>query len=124
MDAQTTYQTIENIKPENIWANYDDTSDSLIVYITGKPVPSSVDWLDNLTGVLLDDNDTVVGFQIDHFERSWLPSHGEVAKSWPAVRRSMINESWSGLLRLIATAIFILMMHFNQDDNHIALSPA
>lgn len=61
---------LRTVKPENIWANYDHISDSLLIYFTGKPVPSSVEWLDNHMGILLDDNDTVVGFQIDHVKRA------------------------------------------------------
>lgn len=126
MDAQTlTHQRIDpsTIKPENIWANYDKVSDTLLVYVTGKPVPSSVEWLDNHMGVLLDDDDAVVGFQIDHFEYAWLPAHGEVAKAWATTRRTLFDEGWNNLLRMLATVILMLSLQFSQDDN-AALAPA
>lgn len=111
------------IKPENIWANYDESSDTLLMYITGKPVPSSVEWQDDYMGILLDDDDVVVGFQIDHFENVWLPAHNEIARAWTKTKRTLLNEGWSNLLRILAAFIVTFTMTFNQDET-AALTPA
>ncbi len=50
------------------WADYDEMTDTLIVYFDGK-VPSSVNWIDNRCATLLeDDEDRIVGFVVQHLK--------------------------------------------------------
>ena len=57
---------------DNFWMSYDDISDTILIYTIGHPVPSATQWLDNHTGILLDDNDKFVGFHLDHVSKYWL----------------------------------------------------
>ena len=56
-----------------IWVNYNAKVDSLIVYFTGKPVPSVWSDVDDYAyiGFALEDQTAVTGLMIEHFSK-WL----------------------------------------------------
>ena len=68
------------VKPSQLWVNYDPKADSLIIYFTGKPVPSVWSDVDEYAyiGFALDDETIVTGVMIEHFSK-WLliPGHSE-----------------------------------------------
>lgn len=63
----------DQLKPENMWVNYNANADSLTVYFNGKPVPSVWDDVDEyaLIGFSTEDDNLVTGLKIEHFT-TWL----------------------------------------------------
>ncbi len=61
------------LDPSQIWVNYNAKVDSLIVYFTGKPVPSVWSDVDDYAyiGFALEDETVVTGLMIEHFSK-WL----------------------------------------------------
>lgn len=62
-----------NIHPSQVWVQYDQHSDSLVVYVTGKPVPTVWNDIDDYAylGFALDDEEKMTGIMIEHFSQ-WL----------------------------------------------------
>lgn len=63
----------KNIDPARLWVKYNSDADALIVYFTGKPVPSVWADVDQFAyiGFAQDDETVVTGVMIEHFSR-WL----------------------------------------------------
>lgn len=63
----------QNIDPSQLWVNYNVKTDSLMIYFTGKPVPSVWNDVDDYAyvGFALDDETIVTGVMIEHFSK-WL----------------------------------------------------
>jgi len=70
------------IEPSQLWVTYNAEADSLMIYFTGKPVPSVWEDIDTYAyvGYALDDETTVTGVMIEHFSK-WLlvPGHADQA---------------------------------------------
>ena len=56
-----------------MWVQYDQQSDSLVVYVTGTPVPTVWNDIDDYAymGFALDDEEKMTGIMIEHFSQ-WL----------------------------------------------------
>jgi hypothetical protein len=62
-----------DIDPTQLWVNYNTQADALVIYFTGKPVPSVWSDIDAFAyvGFALDDETSVTGVMIEHFSK-WL----------------------------------------------------
>jgi hypothetical protein len=63
----------QQLDPSQLWVNYNAAADSLIIYFTGKPVPSVWEDVDQYAyvGFALDDETAITGVMIEHFSK-WL----------------------------------------------------
>jgi hypothetical protein len=70
----------QEIDPAQLWVRYNAEADSLTVYITGQPVPSVWDDVDEYAyiGFSLEDESVITGVMIEHFSK-WLvvPGHSQ-----------------------------------------------
>lgn len=109
---------LESIRPDDIWANYDAQSDSLIVYITGKPVPGVNVWLlDNQYVVVDPDTRKIIGFYIEAFESEYVQSSDELRESWIPVKESLSpQEGWNQLLRVLAFWMIVMLTTVKGDS--------
>lgn len=96
-------------KPDNIWANYDADTDSLILYLTGKPVRGIHVWLgDGVNVIVAPDTHQVVGLYIEAWERQFVPEHVEIQQVWPDIKPTTQQHGWSQLLRMLAVWLFLI----------------
>jgi len=61
------------ISPESLWINYNPQADSLTIYLTGKPVSSEWEDVDDYiyVGFSPEDETRATGIMIEHFTK-WL----------------------------------------------------
>jgi hypothetical protein len=111
--------------PQDIWANYDPETDSMIIYVTGEPVPGVQVYLNNDFYVIVDPNSSdIVGFYIEAWETRYVSMHKEVSESWEKVRESIPDEiGWSHLLRMVALWLVLIFSH-SQGAQSPSLQPA
>lgn len=98
-------------RPTNVWANYDAETDSMIIYLTGKPVRGIQVYLhDNIYAIVDPASQQVIGMYVEAWERSFVPAHLEVQEMWRQVKPSFAPEiGWNQLLRALALWIFLLV---------------
>jgi hypothetical protein len=67
------------IKPSQLWVNFNAQADSLTIYFTGNPVPSVWEDVDEYAyiGFSLDDESVITGVKLEHFSR-WLVAPGRL----------------------------------------------
>lgn len=54
----------------DMWCNYDDVTDSLLIFFYGEPVPNYVSWLDEKIATLHDEsNHSVIGVMISKYKK-------------------------------------------------------
>ncbi len=114
----------KTINPDNVWVDYDVESDILVIYLTKKPVPGvSYHIGNNLIAITPFDSNTIIGFQIEAWEKEFVPSQEQLAERWPNIRRSLSAErTWSPMLVLMA--LLLLTGYFLKpgEDEHLALA--
>ncbi len=98
-------------RPTNVWANYDAETDSMILYLTGKPVRGVQVYLrDDIYAIIDPDTYNVVGMYVEAWERSFVPAYPDVQEMWRQVKPSFAPEiGWNQLLRAMALWIFLLL---------------
>jgi len=105
------------LSPEKIWADYDEITDSLILYFTGQPVSAiSVYLRDDLYVMVDPENNDIVGIHVEAFERNFLAQHPLLQTSWPHVKQSLsqdLDTRPNPLLKL-----FSFGMTFMVDENY------
>jgi hypothetical protein len=111
-------------EPSTVWANYDQETDSMVVYLTGKPVRGIHVWLQNGVYAIVDPGtEKVVGMQVEAWEQSFVPAHKEIREMWQELRPVFAREvGWNYLLRAIALWLVILLRP-EADRSQQALRP-
>jgi len=118
------WKTLESPDPSKIWANYDDESDSFIVYITGKPLRGVLVWIGDDTYVIVDSARKAIGLYVEYWERNFIPAHTELSELWEEIKPNPIKDSaWISLMRLMALWI-VLSVWTHQENNPANLQPA
>jgi uncharacterized protein YuzE len=92
------------VDPSKIWSSYDAESDSVVIYLTGRPqLAVSVYADDNLYVMVDPKNREVVGLHIENWERSFIPAHRDIQVVWQQIKRAVLpDQPWDELLRMIA----------------------
>lgn len=99
----------ETPDPNDLWANYDGETDSLTIFLSGKPVPGMHVYVNDDVYVIVDRDSQVVGYFVEAWERRFLPAHDELRTLWDEVRPSIPAEvGWSVLLRMLALWLVVL----------------
>lgn len=125
---QITQEALDRFKaklnPHDIWVDYDGEIDTLFIYGTGEPVRGiCVEIMDNTYVIVEPVNHEIVGFQVETWEKEFVPAHTELKATWSTIKASLTPEdSWSQLLRMI-TPYFIFLFNAPPPNNH-SLQPA
>ena len=97
----------ETLDPKNIWANYDNESDSFILYTTGQPRGGVHVYMgDDMYAIVDRKTKKAIGFYIEHWERDFVPAHKELKEAWAGLKPEP-HDTWIMLLRMIA--LWLLM---------------
>ena len=96
--------------PGNLWVNYDAETDSLILYLTGKPVRGVHVWLQDDIYLIVDPvTNAIVGMYVEAWERSFVPAHADLQQTWRQIKPTIVPDGWSQLLRMLALWLFLIM---------------
>ena len=101
----------EPIDPSQIWARYDGEADSVVIYLTSVPQLSVSVYVDNDLYLMVSPRDRkLIGFQIENWERSFVPAHADIQAVWAPVKLVQSNpQPWETLMRMIGLwTIFVL----------------
>lgn len=103
------------IDPTKLWANYDDVTDTVIIFLNGGPEPSVSVYTDDNLYVMVDPKDRrLVGFHVENWEKSFVPAHAEIHVAWKPIkqtndRNGIDSQPWETLMRMLALwTIYIL----------------
>lgn len=112
-------------QPQQVWANYDAETDSLLLYLTGKPVRGVHVWLDNNIYVIVDPTThATVGMYFEAWESSFVPAHADVEQMWRDTKATIAPEKgWSQVLRAIALWLVMLFWQAQGIDPKQSLRP-
>ena len=85
-------RSLRNATLSDIWANYDDDTDSMIIYVTGKPVPGVNIYLGDDVYAIADprDSNNVVGLYFESWE-NYVPKLDIVNRSWNEIKDAALN---------------------------------
>lgn len=98
-----------NINPEQIWADYDELSDSFIVYTTGKPTSGVHVHIEDDFYLIVDRRThKVIGYYIENWQRSFVPAHKELFEVWESSAPKPL-DAWISLMRLMALWVLMLI---------------
>ena len=100
----------ETIDPNKLWVHYDDEADSLVIYLTGRPVRALSVLLDDDTYVKINPKTgEIVGFHIEAWERQFVPAHPDIQMSWNKLDPSASAEpEWSHIFHMLALWLIFL----------------
>ncbi len=89
---------------------YDEVTDSLTLYITGRPVPGVRVLLENDSYVIVDpETKRAIGLYVEAFEKAFVPSNADFQEVWSDVKQTLAPEQGrSQLLRLLALWLTLL----------------
>jgi hypothetical protein len=106
--------------PASVWANYDADTDSMIMYLTGKPVRGVHVYLhDDIYAIVDPETQHVVGMHVEAWERSFVPAHPDLQEMWRQVKPNVAPEvGWNQLLRAMALWIFMLFHPESNNSQH------
>lgn len=109
-------------EPGRLWVDYDPDTDSMLIYTDGKPSRSVSVYLDNNIYVLVDPvNRHVLGFQVELWERNFLPQHADLQLIWPQIKQTIAcDDGWSEQLKVYL--MFVVML-FQQFFNNVGRQP-
>jgi hypothetical protein len=114
-------RSIPIVDPNSLWVDYDRDTDSIIIYLTGKPVRCASVYVDDNIYALADPaTGDIVGFQVDAWERSFLPRHPDLQLVWPQIKKTIApDEGWSEQLKvyLMFTALVFSQMFNTENGN-------
>lgn len=102
---------IKNTHLSDMWAKYDEETDSMLIYVTGQPVPGvNVDLGDDIYAIVdLRDQNKMVGLYFEAWEE-FAKKLDIVSRSWAEIRESLAgNEDASLTLRLLALFLVTMM---------------
>ena len=103
------------VDPEKIWANYDEETDSMIMYITGGPVRSIAVALGDNIYVMVDPaTNKVVGLQFEAWDKEFMPEFEEANKTWHEVKPTLAL-GWSYTLRTFMLWLVAVLQQHPQD---------
>ncbi len=91
----------------NIWARYDEETDSMTIYVTGKPVPGVNVYLEDGMYAIVDlhDENKMVGLYFEAWEE-YVPKQEFVNRSWKEVREAAMRGTDVSLsTRLLALSM-------------------
>ena len=106
--------------PNALWVDYDQDTDSMVIYLTGRPVRGVTVYLDDDIYVIADPGTgEIVGFQVDAWERSFLPRHTDLKLVWPEIKQTISpEEGWSEPLKVyLLFAVMLFRRMFGSPDN-------
>jgi hypothetical protein len=85
-------EAMKNVTLSDIWANYDSDTDSLVIYVTGKPAPGVNVYLQDDVYAIADtrDNNKVIGLYFESWE-NYVPKFPIVNRSWSELRGAAIS---------------------------------
>ena len=114
-------RSLRDVRPEDIWTNYDEVTDSLTLFVTHSPVPGVHVLLDDNLYVIVDpDTHRAVGLYVESFEKAFVPAHQELQAVWSDVKQTIEpQEGWSQLLRILALWVALLFStvgHYSGGD--------
>jgi uncharacterized protein YuzE len=102
---------IDAIDQDKLWAHYDPEADSIVIYLTGKPVRAVSVYIGNDTYVKVNPKTgEIVGFHIEAWERNFTPVHPEIHSIWR--RLYPVSEpalDWNYLLRMLALWVVFML---------------
>lgn len=94
---------------EKIWVNYDDETDSMVMYFTGAPVRSiSVLLKDNFYVMVDPVTRKAVGVHFECWEKKFVPAFKPVKRAWPEVKPNL-TAGWSYLLQMLMVWLITAM---------------
>jgi hypothetical protein len=90
----------------DIWARYDEETDSMTIYVTGKPVPGVNVYLKDDVYAIVDtrNQNKVVGLYFEAWE-DHVPQFEIVNRSWREIRK---GEEWVPALRMLALVLLTM----------------
>lgn len=106
----------------DIWAQYDEETDSMLIYVTGKPVPGVNVYLTDGIYAIVDvhDGNKLVGLYFEAWEE-YVPKQEFVQRSWKEVRETaMSNTDGSLSLRLLALSMIMMIGTENTPARQLA----
>lgn len=81
---------LHEVDPTNMWVDYDSYVDSLIVFFAKEPVESdNVYFASGLSYLVESDGTKLVGYEIEAFEKSFLPKHPDIYAIWVTLKPSL-----------------------------------
>ena len=116
---ELNWPDIEKADLSKIWASYDPKSDSLLIYLTGRPVPGISHYTGENTWVIYDPKTMdVVGFNLEHWEKKHLPLRPEIKQLWPSLRRTMVPRfDLTKQLEIVLRFIFMLLVQSESENS-------
>jgi hypothetical protein len=99
----------------DMWAKYDEETDSMLIYVTGKPVPGVNVYLGNDIYAIVDSHDgnKMIGLYLEGWEE-FSTKLDLVNRSWHEIREQAAQGADETLaLRLLA---LVLVMTLGQED--------
>ena len=120
------FPDIDAISPDNVWVNYDGESDNFIIYFSKKPIPGISYYIsDNLLAITPLDSHEVIGFQIEAWEREYVPMCPELTAWWPTAKHTLVGErAWSPWLIMMALLTLLGYVFKPNEDEHEQLALA
>lgn len=117
---------IKSVTLADIWANYDEETDSMIIYVTGKPVAGVNVYLQDDVYAIVDtrddkkDGNKVVGFYFESWE-NYVPKFALVHRSWSEIRGAALRGNDTTLaLRVLALELVMSVGMTNSTALHFA----
>ena len=107
-------------QPQKVWANYDAESDSLILYLTGKPVRGVQVWIEGDVYLIVEPTThEMVGMYFGAWERSFVPAHADVEQMWREFKTTLVPDvGWNQVLRAIALWIVMIFLAQANSTDH------
>lgn len=111
------------VDPDLLWVNYDEVTDSIIMYITGEPTRSvAVALGDNIYAMVDPKTSQVVGFQFEAWEKVFIPAFKQATQTWNEVKPNL-TSGWSYNLQTLVLW-FVAMLQSHPKDKGILLNPS
>lgn len=117
---------IDAISPDNVWVNYDRESDTFIIYLSKHPVPGVSYYItENLLAITPLDSNEVIGFQVDAWEREYIPQHSQLASWWPTTKHTLEGaRTWSPWLIMLALMMLLGYVFVPKEEEQLSLAMA
>lgn len=108
---------LEDIRADRLWTDYDTEADILTVYLAPQPLPSVAHYMNDYLMVLTPlDSNAVIGFQVEGWERDYVPTQPKLAAWWPAFKRSLNEQAGDGATLTIMTVVWLFESLFQADS--------
>lgn len=124
--VQLTMPSAETIATGEIWVDYDEESDSFIIYFSAQPARGVHYDIDNGVTAIADPvTGQVLGIQIDAWERHFIHQFADLNRVWPEFKSTLEpDKSWSHPLRFLGVFVLFLLSILHNDEHRLAPLPA